>query len=69
MIVVKGPFPPSTGRLLEEHQNTSSFQGKGHQMDIGKFYHGCGHVVYGASLYFHNGGTNRLIKSELSHVP
>lgn len=58
-------FTP-TGRLLEEHRNASSFQSKSHQMvDIRKFYQGCGHVVYQASLYFHNGGTNRLMKSEL----
>lgn len=62
-------FTPPTGRLLEEHQNASSFQNKSHQtVDIRKFYQGCGHVVYKGSLYFHNGGTNTLIKSELFHI-
>lgn len=63
------PFAPPTGRLLEERRDASSFHNKSHQtVDLRKFYQGCGHVVYQGSLYFHNGGTNRLIKSDLCHI-
>ncbi|XP_056906818.1 gliomedin-like isoform X3 [Takifugu flavidus] len=56
-----------SGRLLEVQHNASSSQNRSHQtVDVSRFYQGCGHVVYRASLYFHNGGTNRLIKFDLN---
>ncbi|CAL8261398.1 unnamed protein product [Merluccius merluccius] len=33
--------------------------------DLKKFYQGCGHVIYNGSLYFHNGGTNKLMKCKV----
>ena len=29
---------------------------------LDKFYQGCGSVVYNGFLYFHNAGTNKLLK-------
>lgn len=56
-----------SGRLLAEHRNISTFQGTDHKIiDVGRFYQGCGHVVYKKSLYFHRAGTNRLIKFNLN---
>lgn len=66
LILKHKPISSPTGRLLEVQHNASSSQDQ--MVDVSRFYQGCGHVVYRASLYFHNGGTNRLIKSELCHV-
>ncbi|XP_013869030.1 uncharacterized protein LOC106521146 [Austrofundulus limnaeus] len=52
-----------SGRHLHEFENISEFP-NGHYkvIDLMKFYHGCGHVIYKGSFYFHNGGTNQLVK-------
>ncbi|XP_051236615.1 uncharacterized protein LOC127352364 isoform X2 [Dicentrarchus labrax] len=56
-----------SGRLLAEHRNISTIQNTSNKViDIKRFYQGCGHVVYKKSLYFHNAGTNRLIKFDLN---
>ncbi|KAM3608701.1 uncharacterized protein V6R79_003348 [Siganus canaliculatus] len=56
-----------SGRLLEEHRNISTFPNKSDQVtDVQKFYQGCGHVIYKKSFYFHNAGTNRLVKFHLN---
>uniref|UniRef100_A0A3Q3BGB1 Olfactomedin-like domain-containing protein n=1 Tax=Kryptolebias marmoratus TaxID=37003 RepID=A0A3Q3BGB1_KRYMA len=30
--------------------------------ELTKFFQGCGHVIYKGSFYFHNGGSNQLVK-------
>ncbi|XP_070763120.1 gliomedin-like [Enoplosus armatus] len=55
-----------SGRLLAEHRNISTFQDTNNIIiDLRRFFQGCGHVVYKQSLYFHNAGTNTLIKFDL----
>lgn len=49
-------FSRLTLGIVQEHVSIKSIQ----ILDIRKFYQGCIHVVYKKSLYFHNGGTNRL---------
>ncbi|XP_054865107.1 uncharacterized protein LOC111577260 isoform X3 [Amphiprion ocellaris] len=56
-----------SGRVLAESRNISAFQdGNYKTIDIRRFYQGCGHVVYKRSFYFHNAGTNRLVKFDLN---
>uniref|UniRef100_A0A3Q3L3Y6 Uncharacterized LOC113132724 n=1 Tax=Mastacembelus armatus TaxID=205130 RepID=A0A3Q3L3Y6_9TELE len=56
-----------SGRVLVEYRNIPAFRTKSNKtIDVGGFYYGCGHVVYKRSLYFHNAGTNRLIKFDLN---
>ncbi|XP_008287949.1 gliomedin-like isoform X2 [Stegastes partitus] len=56
-----------SGRVLAESRNISAFQEANYKtIDIRRFYQGCGHVVYQSSFYFHNAGTNRLIKFDLN---
>ncbi|XP_069018052.1 uncharacterized protein [Embiotoca jacksoni] len=55
-----------SGRSLMESRNISAFQDTNYnRIDIKKFFQGCGHVVFKGSFYFHNGGTNKLIKFDL----
>uniref|UniRef100_A0A3Q1IKI6 Olfactomedin-like domain-containing protein n=1 Tax=Anabas testudineus TaxID=64144 RepID=A0A3Q1IKI6_ANATE len=56
-----------SGRVLVEYRNHSAFQSRSSStIDVGKYYQGCGHVVYNKSFYFHKAGTNRLIKFDLN---
>ncbi|XP_029952619.1 flocculation protein FLO11-like isoform X2 [Salarias fasciatus] len=55
-----------SGRTLVESRSILSFQNVSQKtIDVRMFYQGCGHVVYEGSFYFHNAGTNRLIKLDL----
>lgn len=46
-----------------EYRNISAFPNTSNKViDIKRFFQGCGHMVYNGSLYFHNAGTNRLVK-------
>ncbi|XP_043980336.1 uncharacterized protein LOC122835366 isoform X2 [Gambusia affinis] len=49
-----------SGRELKQLKNISDTKPK--SIDVQKYYHGCGHVVYKNSFYFHSGGTNNLLK-------
>ncbi|GLD58823.1 ATP-dependent Clp protease ATP-binding subunit clpX-like, mitochondrial isoform X1 [Lates japonicus] len=54
-------------RVLVEYENIAAFQSTSNKtIDIGRYYQGCGHVVYKGSFYFHNAGTNKLIKFSLN---
>ncbi|XP_067356067.1 uncharacterized protein [Channa argus] len=56
-----------SGRILVEYDNISLFHSRRNStIDVGKYYQGCGHVVYNRTFYFHHGGTNRLIKFDLN---
>nr|XP_033940517.1 gliomedin isoform X2 [Pseudochaenichthys georgianus] len=56
-----------SGRHLVEHRNISaSPDTRTKTIDAKGFFQGCGHVVYKSSFYFHNGGSNRLIKFDLN---
>ncbi|XP_039989638.1 gliomedin-like isoform X2 [Xiphias gladius] len=59
-----------SGRVLVEYENISAFQSSGNKqtktIDVKRFYQGCGHVVYKGSFYYHNAGTNKLIKFDLN---
>ncbi|XP_034540968.1 serine-rich adhesin for platelets-like [Notolabrus celidotus] len=56
-----------SGRLLMEYRDVSTFpKTSDRNIDLKKFYQGCGHVVYKRKFYFHNAGTNRLIKFDLN---
>ncbi|XP_018521971.2 uncharacterized protein LOC108876747 isoform X1 [Lates calcarifer] len=56
-----------SGRVLVEYENIAAFQSTSNKtIDIGRYYQGCGHVVYKGSFYFHNAGTNKLIKFSLN---
>ncbi|XP_040893955.1 uncharacterized protein LOC121181842 isoform X1 [Toxotes jaculatrix] len=56
-----------SGRLLLEYENVSAFQSNSDKtIDIRRFYQGCGHVIYKGSFYFHNAGTNKLLKFDLN---
>ncbi|KAM6937272.1 gliomedin-like [Xenentodon cancila] len=55
-----------SGRVLLEFNNISSFHTNNKTIDVERFYQGCGHVVYKGSFYFHNGGSNRLVKFALN---
>uniref|UniRef100_A0A8C2ZZY1 Olfactomedin-like domain-containing protein n=1 Tax=Cyclopterus lumpus TaxID=8103 RepID=A0A8C2ZZY1_CYCLU len=55
-----------SGRVLMEHRNISTLHDTSSKMiDVRRYFQGCGHVVYKRSFYFHNAGTNRLIKFDL----
>ncbi|KAG7281028.1 hypothetical protein CRUP_016660, partial [Coryphaenoides rupestris] len=53
-----------SGRVIVEFPNISSVH-SAKATDLQKFYQGCGHVVYNGSLFFHNAGTNKLLKYNL----
>ncbi|XP_034735960.1 gliomedin-like isoform X7 [Etheostoma cragini] len=56
-----------SGRLLVELRNYSALQDSSNKnIDVKRFFQGCGHVVYKRSFYFHNAGTNKLIKFDLN---
>ncbi|XP_039664638.1 uncharacterized protein LOC120564055 isoform X1 [Perca fluviatilis] len=56
-----------SGRLLVELRNISALQDSSNKnIDVRRFFQGCGHVVYKQSFYFHNAGTNRLMKFDLN---
>ncbi|KAK1888506.1 Gliomedin [Dissostichus eleginoides] len=56
-----------SGRNLVEHRKMSaSPDTRTKTIDAQGFFQGCGHVVYKSSFYFHNGGSNRLIKFDLN---
>ncbi|TDH09594.1 hypothetical protein EPR50_G00087840, partial [Perca flavescens] len=56
-----------SGRHLVELRNISSLQDSSNKnIDVRRFFQGCGHVVYKQSFYFHNAGTNRLMKFDLN---
>ncbi|XP_029289231.1 uncharacterized protein LOC115009412 [Cottoperca gobio] len=56
-----------SGRVLVEHRNISTLLDTSNKMiDVRWFFQGCGHIVYKHSFYFHNAGTNRLIKFDLN---
>ncbi|XP_049429144.1 gliomedin-like isoform X2 [Epinephelus fuscoguttatus] len=56
-----------SGRLLAEYKNYSTLTDNIFKMlDLGRFFQGCGHIVYKNSFYFHNAGTNRLLKFDLN---
>ncbi|XP_078023957.1 uncharacterized protein LOC117261781 isoform X1 [Epinephelus lanceolatus] len=56
-----------SGRLLAEYKNYSTLTDNIFKMlDLRRFFQGCGHVVYKNSFYFHNAGTNRLLKFDLN---
>ncbi|XP_032379000.1 gliomedin isoform X5 [Etheostoma spectabile] len=56
-----------SGRLLVELRNFSALQDSSNKnIDVRRFFQGCGHVVYKRSFYFHNAGTNRLMKFDLN---
>uniref|UniRef100_A0A3B5MDQ6 Olfactomedin-like domain-containing protein n=1 Tax=Xiphophorus couchianus TaxID=32473 RepID=A0A3B5MDQ6_9TELE len=53
-----------SGHIFRQLKNISDTKQK--FIDIEKYYQGCGHVVYKNSFYFHNGGTNNLLKFTLN---
>ncbi|XP_031138814.1 gliomedin-like isoform X2 [Sander lucioperca] len=56
-----------SGRLLVELRNISALQDSSNKnIDVRRFFQGCGHVVYKQSFYFHKAGTNRLMKFDLN---
>ncbi|XP_028307334.1 flocculation protein FLO11-like isoform X3 [Gouania willdenowi] len=56
-----------SGRILVESRNISLFQDPNQKtINLRMFYQGCGHVIYKGSFYFHNAGTDRLVKFDLS---
>ncbi|KAK9516561.1 hypothetical protein VZT92_024481 [Zoarces viviparus] len=56
-----------SGRVLVERRNISKFNDTNNKIiDVGTWFQGCGHVVYKRSFYFHNAGTNKLIKFDLN---
>ncbi|CAJ1056495.1 serine-rich adhesin for platelets-like [Xyrichtys novacula] len=56
-----------SGRFLTEHRDVSTLaKSSDKTIDVGRFYQGCGHVVYKRSFYFQNAGTNRLIQFDLN---
>ncbi|XP_068459827.1 uncharacterized protein [Clinocottus analis] len=56
-----------SGRVLVEHRNSSTFHDASNKIiDVRRYFQGCGHVVYKRSFYFHNAGSNRLIKFDLN---
>ncbi|XP_056273231.1 gliomedin isoform X2 [Pseudoliparis swirei] len=56
-----------SGRVLVEHRNISTLLDTSSKMiDVRRYFQGCGHVVYKRSFYFHNAGSNRLIKFDLN---
>lgn len=55
-----------SGRILQAYKNIAAFQGNNSDnIDVEKFFHGCGHIVHRGSLYFHMGGTSKIIKYDL----
>ncbi|XP_031715614.1 gliomedin-like [Anarrhichthys ocellatus] len=56
-----------SGRVLVERRNILTFNDTNNKIiDVGTWFQGCGHVVYKRSFYFHNAGTNKLIKFDLN---
>ncbi|XP_059917330.1 gliomedin-like isoform X2 [Gadus macrocephalus] len=55
-----------SGRIILEYPNLLSYlKSGGRNTLLDKFYQGCGSVVYNGFLYFHNAGTNKLLKFNL----
>ncbi|XP_075998272.1 uncharacterized protein LOC142991951 isoform X2 [Genypterus blacodes] len=55
-----------SGRVMVEYRSIAEFPDTSNKViDIRRFFQGCGHIVYNGFLYFHNAGTNRLIRYEL----
>ncbi|XP_043933508.1 gliomedin [Protopterus annectens] len=54
-----------SGLKIKEFENETFFQNDSYKfITLKAFFHGCGHVVYNGSLYYHKGGTNSIIQFE-----
>lgn len=50
-----------SGRKVKEYKSFGSFQNSSYEdVDIRKFYQGCGHTVHNGSLYYHIAGTSSI---------
>ncbi|KAJ3596130.1 hypothetical protein NHX12_002539 [Muraenolepis orangiensis] len=55
-----------SGQMIAVYPNISSFQtNNANTTQLEGYYQGCGHVIYNGSLYYHNGGSNKLLKLHL----
>lgn len=55
-----------SGRTMRVYKNIAAFQNSSSDnIDVGKFFQGCGHIVHGGSIYYHIAGTFNIAKYEL----
>lgn len=54
----------SAGRMVEEYESIEHFTSRilSREVDIRKFYQGCGHVVHNGFLYFHIAGLHKTAR-------
>ncbi|XP_076027947.1 gliomedin [Genypterus blacodes] len=59
-IWVAGHF---SGRILKEYKSFAAFQSNSSDnVDVRKFYQGCGHAVHNGSFYYHIAGTSTIAR-------
>ncbi|XP_035538263.1 gliomedin [Morone saxatilis] len=52
-----------SGRMVKEYKSIASYQNSSSDnVDVRKFYQGCGHTVHNGSFYYHIAGTSSIAK-------
>ncbi|XP_075064090.1 gliomedin [Mixophyes fleayi] len=55
-----------SGLIVKEYENITTLQTDNYKtIKLRWFYHGCGHLVYDKSLYYHKGGSNKIVRYEM----
>ncbi|XP_040269919.1 gliomedin isoform X2 [Bufo bufo] len=57
-----------SGLIVKEYENTTALLNDNYKSTkLRWFYHGCGHLVYDNSLYYHKGGSNYIVRYDLDN--
>ncbi|XP_063305123.1 gliomedin [Pelobates fuscus] len=55
-----------SGLILKQYENLTELLNDNYKsIKLRWFYHGCGHIVYNKSLYYHKGGSDTIVRFEL----
>uniref|UniRef100_A0A8C5PI85 Gliomedin n=1 Tax=Leptobrachium leishanense TaxID=445787 RepID=A0A8C5PI85_9ANUR len=55
-----------SGLILKQYENLTELLNDQYKpIRLRWFYHGCGHIVYNKSLYFHKGGSDTIVRYDL----
>ncbi|XP_069622107.1 gliomedin isoform X1 [Ranitomeya imitator] len=55
-----------SGLIVKQYENITTLLSDDYKSTkLRWFYHGCGHLVYDNSLYYHKGGSNKIVRYEL----
>ncbi|XP_061565598.1 gliomedin [Cololabis saira] len=56
-----------SGRMVKEYKSIGAFHNKSSEnVDVRKFYQGCGHTVHNGFFYYHIAGTSSIAKFDLN---